>query len=119
VSVETRRRFVAALDRIAPELQRMGFRLHSIEEQGFATWATYVCSDTKIQFVCAPAGYHIEVFLRVDSKAYELADLMKNHKIREWMQTHEFKMSGDDVLAAEAEWYAMLLRVALSEMRDS
>jgi hypothetical protein len=97
----------------------MRFELQTIEEQGFATWTTYAYSDMTIQVVRARAIITLRVFLRVNSQVYELADLMKNDSIRECIQTHELAINEDDMLAAEAEWYVMLLRVALSQMRGS
>jgi hypothetical protein len=116
MSAETRQRFIEAMKRVEPELGRMGFRAGAHEEQGFATWMMYSRPGTALQFVCAPAGYQIEMFLRIGGVTYELADLMENERIAEWVSTNKLSSVQGDSLAAEAEWYAALLRIALAEL---
>lgn len=99
-----------------PELQRMGFHREAIEKQGYTTWLTYERPGVKVEFACGPAEYHIEMFVRVGSLTYELADLMKKKRIAEWVYTQKLRGSGDDPLPAEAEWFVALLREVLLEL---
>ena len=116
MSLDTRKRFVAALAAIEPDLEALGFRRRAIEEQGFATWLMYSRPDVDVEFVCGPPEYHIDMLIRVGQATYELADLMKRRPIGDWMTEHELKSNQQDALRSEAEWFGALLRVVLARL---
>jgi hypothetical protein len=115
-------RFVHAMRHAIDALTPLGYRITEPVQQGLVVRFSLVRSDSEIKLFYGPPEYHVEMTISMDypsgRKIYELADLLREPGIGEWIRQHR-PATQDDKLEAESIWFAELLALAVPKLTPS
>ena len=92
----------------------------NIEDDGVVTDVSFNVGSGMVEFLYAPPEFHVEVFVSVNNgdgvlTRYDLAKLMTNDVVRNWVVGNRPDMSHGDKAKAEVDWFVLLLRKLKTE----
>jgi hypothetical protein len=110
--------FIKSLEEVKPLLDQMGFIQTHFEEKGLAVFTEYAKQDTKVEFMCGPPEWHVEMIITTPRRSYAFKDLLQIPLVDEWFKSNKFSEDNEYNINAELRYFINLLEFALPVLRQ-
>ena len=106
--------FVESLDEYKSLLNKMGFARTHFERKGYAVFTEYTKEDTKVEFMCGPSDWHVEMIIVASGQHYAFKELLQIPVVSEWIKRNKFSEGNESYpIKAEVRYFINLLEFVL------
>lgn len=87
----------------------------SVEDDGVLARVSFDVGNGIVEFLYGPPEFHVEIFISVNDgndvlTRYDLAKLMTNNDVKNWVIENRPDMSHGNRVKAEVDWFILLLK---------
>ena len=91
----------------------MGFVRTHFERKGYAVFTEYNKENTKVEFMCGPSDWHVEMIIVTPKQRYAFKDLLQIPIVDEWVKRNKFSEGNENYIKAEVRYFINLLEFVL------